>query len=131
MIITFDIDQYVKNVKTNHRMKGFKINIHKDVIIEEINNVLENGCPYCGKQVQPTTNIPDSPDSISLDIKNPFKRKLEPWNVQIICRECNNRKGHLTDSQYRRLLEMTGNNPPVNWFEGLTILNSMNEVCSK
>lgn len=127
----FNPDQYVKNMKCHHRNKGFKVNIHKDVVIDEINHVLENGCPYCGKQVVATSqDNPNNPDSISTDIKNPFKRKLEIWNFQIICRECNNRKGHLTHNQFRRLMEMTGDNPPVNWHDGLRLLLE-NEVNSK
>jgi 5-methylcytosine-specific restriction endonuclease McrA len=126
----FNPNQYVKNTKTHHRNNGFKIDIHRNVIISEINNVLENGCPYCGKQVHPTSGNPNDLDSLALDIKNPFQRKLTPWNFQIICRECNSKKGHLTHNQFKRLLELTGNNPPANWNDGLSLLLE-SEVNSK
>ena len=59
-----------------------------------------HGCPYCGKEVKPPNGADHDPDAFSLDIKNPGIRELTPDNAQIICQECNIKKGNISHKRY-------------------------------
>ena len=95
----FNASKYSQRVRYHHKKRGFKIDVTSSDILEILELAYYNGCPYCGKMMR-EPNGDYHPDALSLDIKDPEVRVLSLDNFQIICQECNRKKGRLSHRQY-------------------------------
>lgn len=83
-----------------HRKAGIDIRLEIKELQDFFNITMKKGCKICSAKMEPGDGVV-GPRSPSLDIKNPFKKIVDNIDdVQIICHECNKRKGNRTMKQW-------------------------------
>ena len=82
-------------------------------------------CMYCGKKIQL--------DYMHIDHKTPLSRKGSNnlSNLHLICAPCNNRKGSLTDGEFRRKYKLTPSRKAINPPSKLISQKYFNEISTK
>lgn len=101
----FDPSRYIQSTKTSHRKRGFKIQVKARDLMTMLEDVYVFGCPYCGKPCEPPKGTVYQPNAFSLDVKDPEVKEITKKNVQIICQECNKKKGHMSHTMYLQQFE--------------------------
>lgn len=90
------INAYTSHTRKRHINRGFKPEINHHELKKYIKDHIYGGCAYC--QCKFTVKIPPDnkfiPTQVTLDIINPDLKVLRKDNIQLLCRECNQTKGH-------------------------------------
>jgi len=99
------LKKVVSNVKSRVNNWTKKYGVNKEWCFNIIKHIISNNerCNYCSEEL--------TFENISLDRKIPeiVGGSNDVDNLQFICKKCNRRKGQLTDTEYKQLLNCINN----------------------
>jgi len=104
------LNKYYRRLLAKRRkwLKIYEINISAEELDNLIIKSIGSECPFCNREI----TVKSGNDSISLDRMIPESRGGDNTrdNLMFVCKRCNKRKGELTYTEYKTLLNFLDNN---------------------
>lgn len=104
------INAYTHSTIIRHRQRGFQTKIAPEKLKEYIEKHIMDGCNYCQSEFTIRRNDPRFPRTLlTLDIIDPSIPELNIDNIQLLCLECNQTKGHNSHDDFVQFCQQVSN----------------------